>query len=303
MADPEWHSVTGQAFAKCGYRLVLDNLLDLSHTAYVHTSFSGNPEVAELANVSSEVVDGMVRVTRLMRDIPPAPAFVKYGGYNGNINRWQVGRYSTPSFIYIVNGSLRPISPWTGLIRHRVTAALVGRSTTPSPLKPTRHATSSGASRCRSSFLTNSNARISIIRPWLSSTKTLAGMRRSRCASTPARILWLSTFLMSIPRAPSSSMMVCQRSAASSDGFICRSDGSCSGNRKLARTKHRLKHPLGQPHLITHGLDWVAWRSRATAVTHIAHCGILDEPPLRARRVCLIAADRGQALSPRPAAR
>lgn len=105
MVDLEWYSVTGQAFAKCGYRLVLDNLLDLSHTAYVHTSFSGNPEVAELAKVNAEVVNGMVRVTRLMRDIPPAPAFVKYGGYNGNINRWQVGRYSAPSFIYIVNGS------------------------------------------------------------------------------------------------------------------------------------------------------------------------------------------------------
>ena len=62
-------------------------------------------EVAEQAIVSSEVVDGTVRVTRLMRDIPPVPAFLKYGGYNNNINRWQVGRYSTPSFIYIVNGS------------------------------------------------------------------------------------------------------------------------------------------------------------------------------------------------------
>jgi vanillate O-demethylase monooxygenase subunit len=105
MVDPEWHSVTGQAHAKCGYRLVLDNLLDLSHTAYVHTSFSGNPEVAELAKVKAELVDGTVRVTRMMRDIPPAPVFVKYGGYNSRINRWQVGNYFVPSFIYIVNGS------------------------------------------------------------------------------------------------------------------------------------------------------------------------------------------------------
>lgn len=105
LADPDWVAVTGQAHVKAGYRLVLDNLLDLSHLSYVHSSTTGNAAVAESADISAEVESDWVRVTRWMTDIPPAPAYAEYGGYAENIDRWQISRFLPPAYIDINNGS------------------------------------------------------------------------------------------------------------------------------------------------------------------------------------------------------
>ena len=112
--DPAWFSYKGYINVRCGYRLILDNLLDLSHLAYVHSSTTGNRALAEEATITAEVEDARVRVTRWMSDIPPAKAFVDYAGYNGNIDRWQVSEYTTPSYIYVNSGTTpagRGVSP------------------------------------------------------------------------------------------------------------------------------------------------------------------------------------------------
>ncbi|MEJ0068818.1 MAG: hypothetical protein WDO24_08935 [Pseudomonadota bacterium] len=101
-------NVSGTSRLKCGYRLVLDNLLDLSHVAYVHSSTNGNPEVAENAVVETSASPTSVRVSRTMLDIPPAPAFAQIAGYTGNIDRWQIANFHAPSYIHIVNGSRPP---------------------------------------------------------------------------------------------------------------------------------------------------------------------------------------------------
>lgn len=104
--DPEWEAVIGQTYAKCGYRLILDNLLDLSHLGYVHSSSTGNAAVAEHAALRTEELPGdCVRVTRWMEDIPPAPAFLEYAGYENNMDRWQISTFLPPSYILINNGS------------------------------------------------------------------------------------------------------------------------------------------------------------------------------------------------------
>ena len=105
--DPDWLSVSGHIAAQCGYRLILDNLLDLSHLAYVHSSTTGNRALAEQAVITAEVDDPTVRVTRSMTDIPPAQAFVDYAGYDGNIDRWQVSEFMPPSYIYVNSGTVR----------------------------------------------------------------------------------------------------------------------------------------------------------------------------------------------------
>ena len=109
--DPQWGAATGELVVPCGYRLILDNLLDLSHLAYVHSSSTGNDDVANAAavEVSSDNPEH-VRQTRVMRGVTPAPAFVHYGGYQGPIDRWQMTDYFVPSYIRINNGS-RHASP------------------------------------------------------------------------------------------------------------------------------------------------------------------------------------------------
>jgi len=91
---------------KAGYRLVLDNLLDLSHLTYVHGSTTGNRAVAEAANLSVDLEDDNVRVTRWMEDIEPALAFREYAGYETNIDRWQMSQFLPPAYININNGSV-----------------------------------------------------------------------------------------------------------------------------------------------------------------------------------------------------
>ena len=105
LSDPEWEGVTGQTYVEAGYRLVLDNLLDLSHLAYVHASSTGSRDVAENAELFTEVEGDLVRITRWMADIPPAKAFVDFAGYANNMDRWQVSAFLPPAYINICNGS------------------------------------------------------------------------------------------------------------------------------------------------------------------------------------------------------
>ena len=104
--DEDWVRVQGQTYVKAGYRLVLDNLLDLSHLTYVHGSTTGNRDLAEKADLATETGDDSVRVTRWMENIEPALAFRQYGDFAGNIDRWQVSRFIAPSYIDINNGAV-----------------------------------------------------------------------------------------------------------------------------------------------------------------------------------------------------
>jgi len=105
VVDPDWFAVTGKTTVKAGYRLVLDNLLDLSHLTYVHGSTTGNRAVAESARIATEVAGDRVTVTRWMADIPPAKAFVEYSGRTDRIDRWQISTFMPPAYIDINNGS------------------------------------------------------------------------------------------------------------------------------------------------------------------------------------------------------
>lgn len=104
-SDPEWLTITGYQVVGCGYRLILDNLLDLSHLAYVHARTTGNLALAENAVLSTSVDGDTVRIIRRMADVEPAPAFREFGGFAGNIDRWQASRFLPPSYIDINNGA------------------------------------------------------------------------------------------------------------------------------------------------------------------------------------------------------
>ena len=102
----DWIRVEGQTLVKAGYRLILDNLLDLSHLTYVHSSTTGNRDLAESAALETDIQDSTVRMTRWMADVVPAPAYRDYGGYEGNVDRWQVTHFTAPSYIHVNNGSV-----------------------------------------------------------------------------------------------------------------------------------------------------------------------------------------------------
>ena len=107
MALPGWRHTKLHARIEANYQLVIDNLLDLSHLAYVHASTVGSPELADQARVSSEVTNTGVNVSRWTLDVPPAPTYAQFGRVVGNVDRWQLTHFVAPSTLVIRNGSAK----------------------------------------------------------------------------------------------------------------------------------------------------------------------------------------------------
>lgn len=89
---PLWTASRGYHLIHADYRLLNDNLLDLSHESYVHTRTIGNDEEETIANfpVKVTVESGcLVRAHREMPNIAPPPFFAMILNHAGPINRWQ----------------------------------------------------------------------------------------------------------------------------------------------------------------------------------------------------------------------
>ncbi len=102
--DPAWAGDGELIHAKCDYRLVLDNLMDLTHETFVHDTSIGNRAVAE-APFEVTHADDSATVTRWMLDVDPPPFWAKQlqhaRGYLGKVDRWQIIRFEAPATITI----------------------------------------------------------------------------------------------------------------------------------------------------------------------------------------------------------
>ena len=102
--DPAWAGDGKLIRVKCDYRLVLDNLMDLTHETFVHGSSIGDRAVAEAPFVATHG-DRSATVTRWMEDIDPPPFWagqIQHGrGYVGKVDRWQIVRFEAPCTVAI----------------------------------------------------------------------------------------------------------------------------------------------------------------------------------------------------------
>jgi vanillate O-demethylase monooxygenase subunit len=103
--DPDWGAKTDYVYAQCNWQLVNDNLLDLTHLAFVHETTIGNMALVEHAAVRVQRTPTGVQVTRWIIDQPAPPTFVKVGGFTGNVDRWQIIDFQPPSFIRLDVGA------------------------------------------------------------------------------------------------------------------------------------------------------------------------------------------------------
>ncbi|TAK49854.1 MAG: aromatic ring-hydroxylating dioxygenase subunit alpha [Xanthobacteraceae bacterium] len=98
--DPDWAADGKLIEVKCDYRLVIDNLMDLTHETFVHSTSIGNRAVAETPFETTHT-DKFAIVTRWMHDIEPPPFWRKQYGRPGNVDRWQIIRFEAPCTITI----------------------------------------------------------------------------------------------------------------------------------------------------------------------------------------------------------
>ena len=106
MDDPQWAIAEGYHYVAADYRLLVDNLLDLSHETFVHPETIGNGAVAD-SPVAVKVIDRkVVRAHRDMLDCEPPPQFISLAGFTGRIDRWHTTIYTPPGFCVIEVGAV-----------------------------------------------------------------------------------------------------------------------------------------------------------------------------------------------------
>ncbi|HET8596347.1 MAG TPA: aromatic ring-hydroxylating dioxygenase subunit alpha [Castellaniella sp.] len=103
--NPEWAFGGGLYHIRCSYRLMIDNLMDLTHEAYVHAGSIGQEEIDQ-SPVRTRMDGDQVVTSREMQGIV-APPFWQLGmrasGLDDQalVDRWQYSRFTAPGSVLI----------------------------------------------------------------------------------------------------------------------------------------------------------------------------------------------------------
>ncbi|BEV02183.1 aromatic ring-hydroxylating dioxygenase subunit alpha [Novosphingobium olei] len=106
--SPQWAYGGGYYHVASDYRLMIDNLMDLTHETYVHGSSIGQKEIDE-APVETRVVGERVITRRFMNGVE-APPFWKMALRGAGlpddqpVDRWQICHFHLPSHVMIEVG-------------------------------------------------------------------------------------------------------------------------------------------------------------------------------------------------------
>jgi vanillate monooxygenase len=103
--DPAWAFGGGLYHIKCDYRLMIDNLMDLTHETYVHATSIGQKEIDEAA-VTTRMEGESVVTSRFMENTLAPPFWqtaLQAAGlaHDVPVDRWQICRFTAPSHIMI----------------------------------------------------------------------------------------------------------------------------------------------------------------------------------------------------------
>ena len=99
-STPGWTFDGGYYRIACDYRLVIDNLMDLTHETYVHAGSIGQQEINETA-LETETHGDEVIVRRWMPNIEPPPFWRDALRSDGPVDRWQICHFLPPSSVLI----------------------------------------------------------------------------------------------------------------------------------------------------------------------------------------------------------
>ena len=96
---PDWAQTGGHIHMRADYRLLIDNLLDLTHVSYVHKdTIAGDPKEA-LVPVRTIREGKSIRVERWMLGFTAPPMYNQARKFSGEVDRWQLIKWQAPSTV------------------------------------------------------------------------------------------------------------------------------------------------------------------------------------------------------------
>lgn len=106
--SPDWAYGGGLFHIACDYRLMVDNLMDLTHETYVHSTSIGQKEIDETPCTTRTVGDEVI-TSRFMDGVEAPPFWQMALRANGlpddqPVDRWQVCHFHPPSHVLIEVG-------------------------------------------------------------------------------------------------------------------------------------------------------------------------------------------------------
>jgi phenylpropionate dioxygenase-like ring-hydroxylating dioxygenase large terminal subunit len=139
--DPNWGAKGEYLHVNSNWQLIVDNLLDLTHLAFVHETTIGNSALVDQAQVKVQRMQDNVTVTRWIVDAPAPPTFVKAGGFTSHVDRWQIINLRRRRSCVSTSAQRRPapVRPRGG-----ASAASACGTSTPSRRRPRPRAITSG---------------------------------------------------------------------------------------------------------------------------------------------------------------
>ncbi len=103
MTDPAWATVTHSVRFDCRADLIHDNLLDLTHESFLHTSTVGDDYIYE-HGITVEVDGDVVTVDRLMPSVEAPPLYAQTMGTKGLYDRFHCTEFRLPSYHVLHSG-------------------------------------------------------------------------------------------------------------------------------------------------------------------------------------------------------
>lgn len=106
--NPDWAYGGGLYHIACDYRLMIDNLMDLTHETYVHSTSIGQKEIDETPCTTRTEGDTVI-TSRFMNGITPPPFWqmalrANHLPDDQAVDRWQICRFTPPSQVLIEVG-------------------------------------------------------------------------------------------------------------------------------------------------------------------------------------------------------
>ncbi|MGE0734285.1 MAG: Rieske 2Fe-2S domain-containing protein [Alphaproteobacteria bacterium] len=98
--DPEWRGFHLYFHVPANWQLFADNLLDLSHTSFIHANSIGNPETAEIP-LKTWVEGDRVLNQRVMHQVTPGPFVRGWGNFRDKIDRVSITEWRPPAHISV----------------------------------------------------------------------------------------------------------------------------------------------------------------------------------------------------------